>query len=104
VPVNAEFSLRHIPGGDYIAPGHVHKAQGIARSYPFPHLLQHRKAMSVRMKACGISEMDKERGGMNNACGGMDDMRGGMNNACGGMDNTRGGMDDMRGGMCDLRL
>lgn len=32
--------------------------------------------MSVRMKACGISEMDKERGGM----------------------------DDMRGGMCDLRL
>ena len=46
--------------------------------------------MSVRMKACGISEMDKE-------CGGMDDMRGGMNNAC-------GGMDDMRGGMCDLRL
>ena len=53
--------------------------------------------MSVRMKACGISEMDKERGGMNNACGGMDDMRGGMNNAC-------GGLDDMRGGMCDLRL
>ena len=52
--------------------------------------------MSVRMKACGISEMDKERGGMNNACGGMDDMRGGMNNAC-------GGMDDMRGGMCDLQ-
>ena len=44
----------------------------------------------IPRNADGISEMDKERGGMNNACGGMD--------------NTRGGMDDMRGGMCDLRL